>query len=153
MADQFFFTRQTQQARRGPGGDDQSSRFVGIFSGDDLERTLADVHFGYGAGFELRAEFLRLLAHVFDELRSHDAVRESRIILNMRGEGKLSAGLVSVQDERFQVRARSVDRSRKTGAAAADDEDVVHSIVLHVLDSAQRAPDTTRPRIVAFPRV
>src|SRR4029077_10859169 len=111
MADQFFFAFQPQQAARSPGGDDQSRRFIGIFSGDDLERALADVDFGYSSGFELRAEFLRLLAHVFDELRPHDAVGEPGIILNVGSEGKLAAGLVPVQNERFQVGARSVNRS------------------------------------------
>ena len=86
-------------------------RFVGIFAGDDLERPLADVDFVYGPGLELRAEFLRLLAHVFDELRAHDAVGEPRIILNVGGERKLSARLVPVKDQRFEVGARSINRS------------------------------------------
>src|SRR2546430_11053702 len=35
---------------------------------------------------EFRAKFLRLLAHVFDELRSQDTVGKTGEILNMRGE-------------------------------------------------------------------
>src|SRR6266478_4417247 len=80
VSDQFSFASQPQQSRGGPRGNDQSPRFVGILSGDDLERALTDVDFGYSAGFELRSKLLRLLAHIFDELRPHDAVGEPRII-------------------------------------------------------------------------
>src|SRR5229473_1523559 len=143
VSDQFSFASQPQQSRGGPRGDDQSPRFVGILSGNDLERALTDVDFRYRAGFELGSESLRLLAHVFDELRPHNAVGEAGIVLNVRGEGKLAAGLVPVQDERLQVRAPGVDGGSETGAAAADDEDVVHSIFLHLLDSVPCPPDTT----------
>ncbi len=150
-ADQFFFTLQPQQTRRCARGDDQSFRFIGIFSGDNSKRAFADVDFVYSPGFEFRSEFLCLLAHIFDELRPHNAIGETGIILNVRGEGELAAGLVPVKDQRFQVGARSVNRSSETGAAAADDEDVVHLEFLHLLDSALRLRDTTQSGIVAFP--
>src|SRR5260370_31936313 len=84
------------------GGDrrvDKRPRIVGNLSSDDFERALADVDFGYGPGFELRSESLRLLAHVFDELRSHNAVGETRIVLNVGSEGELPARLMPIQNE------------------------------------------------------
>ena len=68
----------------------------------------------------------------------------------MRGERELAAGLMPIEDERLEVRARSIDRGGETSAAAADDNDVVHSHFLQPLDSALRPPDTTGG-IVAFP--
>src|SRR6202007_1403904 len=132
-ADQFSFTLQTQQTRGSARGDDQSARFVGVFSSRELERALADVDFGYRPGLEFGAELFRLLTHVFDEFRPHDAVGETGIILNVCSDRQLAAGLVPVQNQRFQVGARSVNGSSETRTAAADDDDVEHSILLHVL--------------------
>ena len=109
---------------------------------DDSEGTLAKVCFSDGAGFEFRAEFLRLFAHVLDELRPQNAVRETGEILNVRGERKLAAGLVAIENEGLQVRARSVNRGGEAGTATADDDDIVHSRFLQPLDSSLRPPDT-----------
>ena len=100
------------------------------------------IDFCDGSGLEFRAEFLRLLAHVLNQLRPQDAIREAREILDVRGERKLAAGLVSVDDQRPEVRAPSIDGGGKTGAATADNYDVVHSRFLQPLDSALRPPDT-----------
>src|ERR1041384_5783042 len=88
-----------------------------------FEGALVEVNFGYGAGFEFRAELLRLLAHVLDEFGAQNAVREPGIILNVGGERKLAAGLMSIENEGLQVRARSVNRSGEAGTATADDDD------------------------------
>src|ERR1700756_2003342 len=108
----------------------------------DLERALVKINFGHGAGLELRAEFLRLLAYVLDEFGSEDAVRETGEILNVRGKRKLAARFVAIENERLQVRARGVNRGSEASTAAPDDNDVVHSRFLQPLDSALRPPDT-----------
>src|SRR5712692_4415592 len=133
VADQFLFAREAQQTRGCTGSNNQSLRFIGIFSGDDPERAPGEVHFRDGSGFEFRAEFLRLLAHVFNELRRQNPFREAGEIFDMSGEGKLTAGFVSVQDERLQVRTRGVDRGGEASAATSDDDDIVHSLSLQAI--------------------
>src|SRR5271155_355724 len=156
-ADQFTLAGEAQQARGGAGGNNQRLRFVGFFAGSDLERTLREVHFIYGSGFELRAESLRLLAHIFDELRPHNAVGEAGVVLDVRGERELTALLVAVNHQGLQIGARGVDCSGEPGAATADNDNVVHSDCLRLLDSAARSHDTIHrfgPKfvIVASPR-
>src|SRR5579883_2929362 len=76
-----------------------------------------------------RAEALRLFAHVFDQFRALDAVREAGEILDQRGNGELSAGLMAFDDERLEVGARGVERGGVPGTARADDDDItdIHS--------------------------
>src|SRR5258708_4264334 len=85
VADQFLFALEAQKARGSTGSDDERFRFIGIFSGGNFEGALADVDFADCSSLELRAELLRLFAHVFDEFRPHDAVRETREIFHVRG--------------------------------------------------------------------
>ena len=65
-----------------------------------------------------RAEARRLLLHVFDQLRPLNALGPAGKVLDQRGDRKLAAGLVALQNQRFQSRrARcrappSVRRSR-----------------------------------------
>src|SRR6184192_2559976 len=126
----------------GSGRNDQRFRFVNMFSSSDFERTLTQVDLGNGPSFEFRAEFLRLLAHVFNELRAQDAVREAGEIFDVRGKRELAAGLMAVDHQRFKVRARRINRGGKTSAATANNHDIVHSRFLQTLDSALRSPDT-----------
>jgi hypothetical protein len=108
------------------------------------------IDFCDGSGLEFRAEFLRLLAHVLNELRPQDAIREAREILDVRGERKLSAGLVAVDDQRLEVRAPGIDGGGQTSAATADNYDIVHSRSLqHVRFGT--APAGYSGGIVAFP--
>ena len=142
VADQLSFAFQPEQTSRRPRGDNHGFRFVGMFSRDDLEGALVEVDFRDGASLEFGAEFLRLLAHVFNKLRPKDSVREAGEIFDVRGEGKLAAGLMAVNNERLEVRARGINRGGKTCATTANDYDVVHSILLRTLDTSLRPPDT-----------
>src|SRR5215469_10553853 len=100
------------------------------------------INFGHSASLEISAEFLRLLAHVFDKLRPQDPVREAWKILDVRGEGKLAPGLMAIENQWLEVRTRSIDGGGETSAATADNYDVVHSRFLQPLDSALSPPDT-----------
>src|SRR6266851_9337015 len=111
VADQFLFALQSQKARGSTGGDDERFRFVGIFSSGNFEWALADVDFTDCSSLELRSELLRLFAHVFDEFRPHDAVRETWEIFHVRGQRELATGFMPIQNERLQVCASSVNRS------------------------------------------
>src|SRR5712691_3641182 len=151
VADQFFFALEAQQTRGGSGSNNQSLRFKGIFSGDDPERAPGKVHFRDGSGFEFRAEFLRLLAHVFNELRPQNPLRKAGEIFDMGGEGKLTAGFVPVQDERLQVRTGGVDRGGEASAATSDDDDVVHSLSLQAIRFSTAAAGYYGARYCSIP--
>jgi hypothetical protein len=72
------------------------------------------------------AEVLGLFLDVFDQIRTLDAFREAGEIFDEGGDGKLAAGLVSGDDERFQVCSRGVDRRCVSGAAGAQNDQFVH---------------------------
>jgi hypothetical protein len=99
-----------------------------MLPGGDFERPLVKVDFTDCAGLEFRAEFLRLLSHVFDELGPKNAVGEAGEILNVCGERKLAARLVPIDHERLEVRACSINRGGQTSASTADNDDIVHSL-------------------------
>src|ERR1700687_1379286 len=67
----------------------------------------------------------------------------------MRGQGKLAAGFVAVQDQRLQIGASRVDCSRQAGTAAPDDDHVMHATLLQGLDSQEGHEDTGRTLIVS----
>ena len=86
------------------------------------ERALAEVDAGEVTHAILGAEALRLLAHVLDQLRAQDSFGKSGKILDQRGQGELSAGLVAFDDQRFQVGARGVQGGGVSGASGPDDD-------------------------------
>ena len=90
----------------------------------EQEGTLAEVDAGEMRHAVFRAEALRLLAHVLDQLRSHDSFREAGKIFHQRGERKLAAGFVALDDKRFQIGAGGVKRGSVSGAAGTDDHDI-----------------------------
>src|ERR1039457_425581 len=54
---------------------------------------------------KLGAKTRGLLTHVLDEFRPLDAVWKSRKILHQRGDGKLPAGLMPIDDKRAEIGA------------------------------------------------
>ena len=62
------------------------------------------------------AEVFGLAAHVFHQLRTVDALRETGEVLHQARERKLPSGFVSGNDERFQIGAGSVDGGRVSRA-------------------------------------
>ena len=75
------------------------------------------------------AELFCLGLHVHHQLRSHDAVGETREVFDFGGRGELAAGHVAGEDQGLQVGATGVDGCRVAGAAGADDDDVFHEKV------------------------
>ena len=57
---------------------------------------------------DLRTEARGLLLHLIHQLGAEEAVREPRIVLDVRRQHQLTAGLETLQDERREVRPRSV---------------------------------------------
>jgi len=64
----------------------------------------------------------------FDQVRSEDAIGESRVIFDKRRERELASGLVPVNHKRVKVGAPGVNSGRQSSAAAADDNDVIQVI-------------------------
>ena len=62
---------------------------------------------------------LGLRLHLLHEPRTLDGFREARIILDLGGDGELTAGLDARDHHRLQHRARGIDRRRGAGGAAA----------------------------------
>src|SRR5579883_665839 len=151
VADKFALAGETEHARGSAGGDDQSPRDVVHVAGFNAKRPDAQIHVGDGAGAKFRAEFLRLFAHVFDEFRTHDAVRKARKILDVGGERKLAAGFVPINHHGLKVGASRIDGGGEAGAATSNDDDVMHSRFSTPLDSARRLLDTKEETHIVAP--
>ena len=65
---------------------------------------------------------LGLLLHLLHQPGALDDVREARIILDIGGDGELTAGLDALHHDRREARARGIDRRRKAGGAGAEDD-------------------------------
>jgi len=68
-------------------------------------------------GEHLSAEPFGLFAHAVHEVRTHDAVGEARIILDVGGGSHLPARHDALDEERLQHGARGVDARRVAGGA------------------------------------
>src|ERR1700676_659204 len=88
------------------------------------ERALAEIGAGKVRHAVFGAKALGLLAHVLDQLRSHDSFGESGKILDQCGEGKLAARFVAFNYQRRQIGARRVKRGSVASAAGSDNNDV-----------------------------
>ena len=101
---------EAEQARGSSRGDDKRLCLITLGAGGDHEGAFGKIHVGDDAGIEFRAESLRLFAHVFDQLVTHNAVGKAGEILDHGGERELPAGLVAVNHQRLQIGARGVNR-------------------------------------------
>ena len=91
------------------------------------------------------AEILRLLLHVLHQLGAVDALGKPGKILDQGGQRKLAAGFVAADHQRLQIRARGVDGRRISGAAGANDYDIVHQIDLLEIMRWKFQFSTSRP--------
>src|SRR5208283_3728460 len=124
VADQLLFVGQSQPPRRGAAGDDQGLGVDLMFAEMKQEWSLAEVGAGEMGHAVFGAEALRLLAHILDQLWSHDSFRKTWEVLDKRGHRELPAGFMALHDKRFQIGARSVESRSVSGAAGADNYDV-----------------------------
>src|SRR5205085_735373 len=97
----------------------------------DAERTLREVDPCDVVGDELGSELLGLTPELAHQLRAHDALGEAGIVLDVARDHQLPAPLEAFDDEGLEVRAGAVERSCVTGGAAADDDQLAHSVVVH----------------------
>ena len=126
MTDQRLFARQPQPARAGPAGDDERARADLLPTDGQHEGALVEVGGDDVPAADLGPKALRLLAHIDDQLRPLDALREAGKVFHQRRHGELAAGLVSLQHQRHQVCARGIYGRRKAAATGAHDYNVAN---------------------------
>ena len=80
------------------------------------------LHAGHVVGHEPRAEALRLVAELLHHLRAHDPLGIARVVLHVGGLLEQPAPLEALEDERVEIRAGRVERSRVAGWPAPDDD-------------------------------
>src|SRR5271170_3888835 len=124
VADELLLVGQPQPPGGSAAGDDERLRVHLVLAEMEQERALAEVGAGEVCHAVFGAETFRLLAHVLDQLRSHDSLWETGKIFHQRGERELAAGLVPFDQERLQIGACRVERGRVSGTAGTDDDDV-----------------------------
>src|ERR1700732_1331205 len=91
-----------------------------VFAEVEQKWTLAKIGAREMAHSILRAKALCLLAHVLDQLRTENAFWKSRKIFDQRCKSQLSTWLMPLDNQRFQVCARRVQRRRVSGASGTD---------------------------------
>ncbi len=122
---EFFFRRRAEPARLRAGGEDHGFGEIDVAAvAGQPERPLREVELGDEIGDDLGADMGGLLFHLLHQPRTLDHVGEARIVLDVGGDGELAAGLDALDQDRFQHRARRVDRGGVTGRAGTDDDDL-----------------------------
>ena len=119
-----------------PRGDDHRLGEVLLVADVDAEGALREVDAGDVVGQELGAEALRLSPEVLHHLGTEDAVRVTRVVLDVARDHQLPAPAEAFDDERPEIGAGAVERSRIARGPAADDDHLVN--VFHV--SIKRIP-------------
>ena len=120
-------------ARARAGRDDHRTREVLVVADLDPERPLREVDRGRVVGDELGAEALGLAPEVLHHRRAEDPFRIAGVVLDVARDHQLAAEGDSLDHERVEVRARSVERGRVSGRPAADDDQVTYVVLRHLL--------------------
>ena len=102
-------------------------RFDRFFADLELERPLRKIRLRDFTRSKNGAESLRLLFHVLDQVRPHNAVRKSRVVFNIGGQRQLAADLETLDDQRLEVCPRGINRGGVARTARSNDDDVLHS--------------------------
>ena len=106
------------------GRDDHRPREVLVVAHPHAKRPLGEVDLRHVVGQVLGAESLGLAPEVLHHLRAEDAARIAGVVLDVAGDHELAAEGDALDHEGVQVGARSVERGRVSGRAAADDDQV-----------------------------
>src|SRR3954451_195935 len=142
VADEALLVRKAEHQRAGARRHDQRVRPVRGLGGIGVADPHAvgaarEVDLAGSYRLDVGAEALGLLAEAGHQQGAHDPAREPGGVLDVGGEHELTAGLVAgggwlaLEDERSEVGAGGVDRSREAGGTGADDDDVVDAVLGH----------------------
>src|SRR5580765_2335957 len=84
------------------------------------KRSLAQIRADQVRHTIFRPKPLSLLAHILDELWSHDSFGKTREVLHECGHRELPARLMAFNHKRLQIRARRVECGCVSGASGPD---------------------------------
>src|SRR5262245_47950598 len=125
IALEFLLGRQVEPARLGTGRNNHAVGEVVIAGiAIDSERAPAEIGSAHMVGNELGPDMLGLPLHLLHQPGALDDVGEAGIILDIGGDGELSAGLDALDQNRLQHGAGGIDRSRIAGSARTDDDEL-----------------------------
>ena len=110
---------------------------AGIAAAD--ERPPAEIDLDDGVEEKLRADMLGLLLHLLHQPGALDDVGEARVVLDIRRDGELAAGLDALHQHGLEARAGGIDGRRVACRARAQDEHFTTMSCCHV-PSASRQP-------------
>ena len=139
MADELLLIGQAQPAGGSAGRNDQGAGFQPFALHIEAEGAGGKIGIEHGAVQEFGAEILRLLLHVFHQVRAVDAFRKTGEIFHQGGERELAAGLMPAHDQGLEIGAGGINGGRVTGTPGADDDDVTHDWRAEQQGSTQRA--------------
>jgi len=122
------------------GGDDHALGAVLVLADPDAKGALREVNARDVVGEELGPELLGLAPELAHQLWAHDALGEAGIVLDVARDHQLPAPLEALDDEWLEVRAGAVERGRIAGGTSADDDQLAHSVVVHI-SSKSTGPD------------
>ena len=124
---------------RRAGGDHERVRGIGLAGGIHRERPLRHVELDGIFHQHLGAEALRLLLEQLHHVGPGHALRETRIVLDVRGQHQLPPELQASQKQWLELGPRGVDRRCVTGGTTADDDQpaVLRGTARGLLESQQ----------------
>src|SRR5262249_43067549 len=123
---------EVELARGRARGDDHGLGAVLLITDRNAEGVLREVDLGDIVGEELGSELLGLTTELAHKLWAEDALGEPRVVLHLARDHQLPAPLKALDHQRLQVRACAVKRGCISGGASADDDQLTHSIVVHI---------------------
>ena len=134
VAEQSGLVRHAEHERLSPGGYDERPRpdaglAVLVAAEPDRNRRDGEVDLGGLLRDDLGSESLGLRTHARHQHRPQNGLGEARVVLHLRREHQLAAGLVArgrrltFNDEGIQVGAGRVDGCRQAGWARTQDDD------------------------------
>ena len=124
LAAQRHFARNSQPLGLCAGADDEAigDIFVPAVTHRAERRAAVQIDRDDGVPDHARADMLGLRLHLLHQPRALHHVAETGIVLDIGGDGQLPAGLHALHHDRFQHRARGIDRGGVACRAGADDE-------------------------------
>ena len=124
------------------GGQDDSARVEDLVLGRYGLHVTLEIDGDDVLVANVRAELLGLLAHVVHELGALNALGETGEVFDLgRGHERATRGQLAGQHDGGEAGAGRVDRSRVTGGARADDDNVVDGGALGDLGRGDRGID------------
>ena len=137
-ADQLLLALDAERTGARPGREDQRAALKhGAGLAAHAESPVGLFHGGRLVKLDLGALLHGLLQQPVAQLRAGDR-QEAGIILHLRGPGDLPAEGVFFDDQHALARTAGVGRRGQPRGAAADDDDIIHSVSPHKTGSGRK---------------